>query len=334
MNDAALMRRALELAELGRYSVSPNPMVGCVIARDGAVLAEGWHRRAGEPHAEIEALRICGDARGSTLYTTLEPCAHHGRTPPCADAIIEAGIARVVVAMRDPHKIAAGGMEKLLAARIDVSAGILEEEAQRLNEKFVYAVTHERPYVLLKAGMTLDGKLATIERDSQWITSPAARDASLRLREDYDAIVAGGGTVRDDNPRLTRRLGLSQTRWLRVVLDRDRAVPANANVLTDGGETLHVTDDVDLDDLLADLYKRGVQSLIAEGGALVHAEIIRRKLWQKMIVFIAPVLVGGGDAPSIYSGPPAARLTDAFRFRFESCEFVGPDLMVVGYPMA
>jgi diaminohydroxyphosphoribosylaminopyrimidine deaminase/5-amino-6-(5-phosphoribosylamino)uracil reductase len=326
------MRRALALAERGRYSVSPNPMVGCVVARGGNVIAEGFHHRAGEPHAEIEALRNCDDARGATLYATLEPCAHHGRTPPCADAIVDAGIARVVIAMRDPHKIAAGGIEKLLAAGIEVTAGVCEDEAQRLNEKFVHAVTHERPFVLVKAAMTFDGKLATVERDSQWITSPAAREVSLELREEYDAIVVGGGTVRDDNPHLTRRLGKSSTPWLRVVLDRDRVVPSDATVLTDGGETLHITDDVDLDELLQDLYKRGVQSLIVEGGALLHAEFIRRKLWQKMIAFIAPMIVGGAAAPSIYAGPPARRLTDAWRFGFEKAELVGPDLMVVAYP--
>jgi len=264
---------------------------------------------------------------------TLEPCAHHGRTPPCADAIVDAGVARVVIAMRDPHRIAAGGIEKLLAAGVDVVAGVCEDEARAQNEKFVHAVTHERPFVLMKAAMTLDGKLATVERDSQWITAPAARDVGLALREEYDAIVVGGGTVRDDNPRLTRRLGLASTRWLRIVLDRDRSVPADATVLTDGGETLHITDDVDLDELLADLYRtHHVQSLIVEGGALLHAEFIRRKLWQKMVAFVAPMIVGGGAAPSIYSGPPAARLTEAWRFRFDRVEKVGPDLMITAYP--
>src|SRR5205823_11179927 len=227
MTDEALMRHALELAERGRYSVSPNPMVGCVIARDGVVLAEGWHQRAGEAHAEIEALRRCDDARAATAAVTLEPCAHQGRTPPCVDALIAAGIKRVVVAMRDPHAIATGGLEKLSESGVDVTVGVLEDEARRLNEKFVHAVTQQRPFVILKAAMTLDGKLATVERDSQWITSDAARERSLALREEVDAIVVGGGTVRDDNPRLTRRLGWNTSiqPWLRVVLDRDRVVP-------------------------------------------------------------------------------------------------------------
>jgi len=324
------MRRALNLAERGRYSVSPNPMVGCVIVRDGNVIAEGWHRRAGEPHAEIEALRNV-DARGATMFVTLEPCTHHGRTPPCVDAIIDAGIARVVIAMCDPHDVAAGGIEKLRAIGIEVITGVLENEARRLNEIFIHAVTHRRPFVLLKAGMTLDGKLATVTRESRWITSEAARQKSLELREQYDAILAGGGTVRDDNPRLTRRIGWNTTAWTRVVLDRRRIVPPDAHVLTDGGATIHVTEDVDIETLLSDLYARGIQSLIVEGGSKVLSEFIRRGLWQKMIVFVAPMIVGGDAAPSIFSGEGVAKLTDAYRFRFDRVEMVGGDVMIEVY---
>ncbi len=329
MNDELLMRRALELAERGRYSVSPNPMVGCVLARDGVVLAEGWHQRAGERHAEIVALQACENPRGATAVVNLEPCNHHGRTPPCVDALLAAGVARVVVAMRDPHK--SGGIERLREHGVDVTVGVLEEEARKLNEKFVYAVTHHRPFVIVKAAMTLDGKLATVERDSRWITSDAARERSLALREEVDAIVVGGGTVRDDNPRLTRRLGWNSAiqPWLRVVLDRDRAVPPDARVLTDGGKTVHVTDDVPLETMLRGL---GVQSVIVEGGALVLAQFIEQRLWQKMIVFVAPMIVGGGNAPSIYAGDPVRRLTEAHRLRFDRVEMVGPDLMITAYP--
>jgi diaminohydroxyphosphoribosylaminopyrimidine deaminase/5-amino-6-(5-phosphoribosylamino)uracil reductase len=330
-----LMRRALELAARGRYSVSPNPMVGCVIVRDGNVISEGWHHRAGEPHAEIEALRDC-DARGATMIVTLEPCAHHGRTPPCVDAIIEAGIAHVIVAMRDPHDAAGGGIEKLREAGVEVTTGVLENEARRLNEVFIHAVTHRRPFVLLKAGMTLDGKLATITGESQWITSEASREKSLELREEYDAILAGGGTVRADNPRLTRRLGLntSAAGWTRVILDRSSVVPPDANVLTDGGSTIHITKDLDLDELLADLYERGIHSVIVEGGSQVLSEFIRRGMWQKMILFVAPMVVGGTTAPSIFSGEGVAKLTDAHRFRFDRVEMVGSDVMITAYPMS
>ena len=325
------MRRALDLAARGRYSVSPNPMVGCVIVRDGNVIAEGWHRRAGEPHAEIEALRDV-DARGATMIVTLEPCNHHGRTPPCVDAIIAAGIARVVIAMRDPHDLAAGGVEKLREAGIEVEIGLLEPEAHKLNEVFIHAVTHHRPFVLLKAGMTLDGKLATITRQSHWISSEASRQKSLDLREQYDAILTGGGTIRDDNPMLTRRLGLASTPWTRIVLDRRRIVPRNATVLTDGGATIHITEDVDLDTLLADLYQRGIQSVIIEGGSNVLSSFIRRGLWQKMMVFIAPMIVGGEEAPSIFSDEGVAKLADAYRFRFDAVEVVGNDVMITAYP--
>ena len=328
------MRRALALAARGRYSVSPNPMVGCLLVRDGTVIAEGWHRRAGEPHAEIEALRNVDDARGATMIVTLEPCAHHGRTPPCVDAIIAAGVSRVVIAMRDPHPVAAGGIEKLREAGIDVVTGVLEDEARKLNEIFIHAVTHRRPFVLLKAGMTLDGKLATVTGESKWITSEASRQKSLELREEHDAIVAGGGTVRIDNPHLTRRLGWSTTRWTRVILDRARIVPPDANVLTDGGATIHIVDDVDLDALLADLYERGIHSVIVEGGSAILSEFIRRGLWQKMILFAAPMFVGGADAPSIFGGKGVAKLADAHRFRFERVEVAGGDVMVTAYSLS
>ena len=177
--------------------------------------------------------------------------------------------------------------------------------------------------------MTLDGKLATVERDSQWITSDAARERSLALREEVDAIVVGGGTVRDDNPRLTRRLGWNTSiqPWLRVVLDRDRVVPPDARLLTDGGKTLHITEDVPLEETLRNL---NVQSVIVEGGAQILAQFIEQRLWQKMIVFVAPIVVGGAEAPSIFAGQ-VMRLTDAHRFRFDRAEFVGSDLMIVAY---
>lgn len=327
------MRRALELAERGRYSVSPNPMVGCVLMRDDTAIAEGWHRRAGEPHAEIEALRNT-DARGATMIVTLEPCAHHGRTPPCVDAIIDAGVTRVVVAMRDPHPVAAGGIEKLRNAGIEVIDGVLEDEARKLNEVFVHAVTYRRPFVVLKAGMTLDAKLATVTGDSRWITSEAARQKSLELREEYDAIIAGGGTVLADNPHLTRRLrkNTSVSGWTRVILDRRRIVPPDAHVLTDGGATIHIVDDADPDALLADLYTRGIQSVIVEGGSAVLSEFISRGLWQKMILFVAPMIVGGNTAPSLFSGDGIATLMDAYCFRFDRVEAVGGDVMLTVYP--
>ena len=350
VTDESLMPRALELAERGRYTTAPNPMVGCVIVRDGRILGEGFHERAGEPHAEIVAMRSAGEVRGATMYVTLEPCAHQGRTPPCVDAIVEAGIARVVIATADPHELVNGrGIERLRAAGIEVTAGVCEAEARRQNEKFLWSATQKLPFVLLKAAVTLDGKLATITRDSQWITSEDARERSLLLREEYDAILAGGGTVKTDNPRLTRRLGRSTRPWTRVVLDGDGEIPPHAQIFTDGGRTLLFTSRANLDArpgveivetpgrldiprILGELYARGIHSVIVEGGAVVHGEIIRRGLWQKMIVFVAPMIVGGNGAPSLLPDHAVSRLTDAHRFRFDRVEFVGRDLMITAYP--
>jgi diaminohydroxyphosphoribosylaminopyrimidine deaminase/5-amino-6-(5-phosphoribosylamino)uracil reductase len=350
VSDEHFMQRALALAERGRHSVSPNPMVGCVIVRDGAAIAEGWHERAGEAHAEVHALSAAKDARGATMVVTLEPCSHHGRTPPCADAVIASGVARVVIAMTDPNELVnGGGIAALRAAGIEVVTGVLEAEARRQNEKFVWATSQKLPFVLVKAGMTLDGKLATVTRDSQWITSEAARERSLALREEYDAILVGAGTVKADNPRLTRRLGLATTPWTRVVLDGDGDLPPHAQLLTDGGRTIVFTSApsrlntaaevvpidgrADLRRIFGELYTRGIRSLLVEGGSVVHSEVIRHGLWQKMVLFVAPMLVGGADAPSIFAGEAVSRLTEAYTFRFDRVELVGRDLMVVAYPI-
>jgi diaminohydroxyphosphoribosylaminopyrimidine deaminase/5-amino-6-(5-phosphoribosylamino)uracil reductase len=354
-DDERFMRRALELAEHGRYSTSPNPMVGCVIVREGAIIGEGFHDRAGDPHAEIEAIRAAGeDVRGSTMYVTLEPCAHYGRTPPCVASVIAKNIKRVVIAMRDPNEVVDGrSIAKLEEAGIEVTVGVLEAEARRLNEMFVWSVTRKLPFVILKAAMTLDGKLATVTRESQWITSEIARERSLDLREQVDAILVGSGTILADNPRLTRRLGRNRsiTPWTRVVVDAGGGLSPHAQIFADGGRTIlfssappeglprnvdtittsAIDGRLDLELVLRELYERGVQSLIVEGGSLLHSDFIRRGLWQKMIVFVAPIVVGGAEAPSIFAGQ-VMRLTDAHRFRFDRAEFVGTDLMVIAYP--
>ncbi|MBI2212788.1 MAG: bifunctional diaminohydroxyphosphoribosylaminopyrimidine deaminase/5-amino-6-(5-phosphoribosylamino)uracil reductase RibD [Acidobacteria bacterium] len=357
MNHEKFMRRALELAEMGRYSTSPNPMVGCVIVRDGRVIAEGYHQRAGEPHAEIEALnRATEDPAGATLYVNLEPCSHHGRTPPCADALIRAGIARVVVATGDPHDEVAGrGLDRLRAAGIATEVGLLGEEARKLNEKFLVSVSTGRPFVLLKAAITLDGKLATESRSSRWITSTESRQRSLALREEYDAILVGAGTIATDDPELTRRLGRSTsiTPWMRVVADATGRVPADARVLRDEGHTLLVTSspsriaaspalevlssnsndwDEALDAALAALAALGYRSVIVEGGSAIHSILIRRQLWNKMALFVAPKLIGGRSAPSLFGGDAVTDLADAWAIRFDSVEPVGPDLMITAYP--
>jgi diaminohydroxyphosphoribosylaminopyrimidine deaminase / 5-amino-6-(5-phosphoribosylamino)uracil reductase len=228
---------------------------------------------------------------------------------------------------------------------------VCEPEARRLNEKFAWAIRQKMPFVLLKAALTLDGKLATVTRDSQWITSETAREKSLEIREEYDAILVGSGTVNADNPRLTRRLGRgdSVAGWTRVVLDGDGELPPHAQILSDGGKSIVYTSSrqieqrpglevipsegrVDIAGVLADLYARGIHSVIIEGGAVIHAEVIRRALWQKMLIFLAPMIVGGAEAPSIFGGEAVSRLTDAYRFRFDRVEFAGRDLMITAYP--
>jgi len=350
------MTRALELAERGRFSVSPNPMVGCVIEREGEILGEGFHQRAGEAHAEIEALRSCKeDPRGATAWVTLEPCGHLGRTPPCVDALVKAGIRRVSMAIKDPFPAVNGkGIEALERAGLHVVVGAGAREAALLNEKFLHSVRAERPFVLLKAGMTLDGKLASISRKPLPITSPESRQRSLELREEYDAILVGSGTVISDDPQLTRRLNLntSATPWRRIVVDSIGRMPGAARLLTDGSPTTVFTrfpdsivpapnlelvespgkGRIDLDFVLVTLHSLGIRSIIAEGGSTLHSELIRKRLWQKMTLFVAPTVLGGASAPSIFEDEGIVELTDAPNFRFDRVESLGRDLMITAYP--
>lgn len=351
--DLQWMHRALALAERGRFSASPNPMVGCVVVREDRLIGEGFHLRAGLGHAETEALKSCSEeTEGAVVYVTLAPCNHHGSTPPCTDALTKAKVSRVVVAIDDPHQPGEeSGIESLRRRGIQVDVGLLAEEAARLNEKFLYSQTRDMPFVLLKAGTSLDGKLATVTGQSQWITSEASRRKGLELREEYDAILVGGGTVASDNPLLTRRLGWNSSvnGWLRVVVDSDGNVPARAAILSDNERTLIYTSGperlsarqelevvgvggpVALTELLSDLHARGVQSLMIEGGAVVLSQFIREALWQKMVLFVAPIFVGG-NAPAILQLNGITSLEEAQRFRFQSCEMVGSDLMVTAYP--
>lgn len=319
------MRRALTLAARGRYRTSPNPMVGAVVVRDGARVGEGWHRAVGGPHAEVEALREAGEAaRGATVVVTLEPCRHHGRTPPCVDALVAAGVQRVIVGHLDPdERMRGGGVEALRRAGIDVATGLLADEAIRLNLRYLVPKLLGRPLVTLKWAMSLDGRIATEQGESQWITSPPARRWALALREEHDAVLVGSGTVLADDPRLDRRLGLAGEAGLRVVLDRRLRVGPGARLLAGGGPVLLYTESNDTarqrelasrgasvvplpavtpSSVLADLARRGVGSVLVEGGAEVAASFVRAGAFDRVLVAVAPLLIGGERARGPLAG--------------------------------
>ncbi|MBM3464963.1 MAG: bifunctional diaminohydroxyphosphoribosylaminopyrimidine deaminase/5-amino-6-(5-phosphoribosylamino)uracil reductase RibD [Armatimonadetes bacterium] len=295
------MRRALELAARALGDTSPNPVVGAVLVRDGEIVGDGWHQRAGLPHAEVEALAAAGDrARGATLYVTLEPCNHQGRTPPCTEAVLQAGIARVVAAVADSNPLARGGLAWLRERGVEVSCGLLEDEARRLNRFFFTWIARRRPFVTLKWAMTLDGRAATASGHSQWITGPEARALVHCERAAHDAVLVGIGTVLADNPRLDARVdGVSKPR-LRVVLDPRGRTPADARVLDPSlGPTL-VLPTRDLSEVLRGLAARDVLSVFVEGGPTVHGAFLRAGLVDRVLAFVAPKGVGGrAAAPAV-----------------------------------
>jgi diaminohydroxyphosphoribosylaminopyrimidine deaminase/5-amino-6-(5-phosphoribosylamino)uracil reductase len=323
--DHAHMAQALRLAERGLFTTQPNPRVGCVIAHDDQVVGEGWHQRAGEAHAEVLALREAGDrAQGATAYVTLEPCAHHGRTPPCADALIAAGVARVVIAAEDPFPEVDGrGMQKLRAAGIEVQAGLMREQAREINVGFFCRIERGRPFVRLKLAMSLDGRTALASGESRWITSEAARTDVQRWRARSSAILAGSGTVLADDPRLTVRLPGEQrgVAPLRVVLDRDLRVPASFQVLDTSAPTLLLHDAglasiqnipsgvghagvpldalgrLDLHAVLAALAERDVNELHVEAGARLGGALLTAGLVDELLLYVAPVLLGHEARP-------------------------------------
>jgi diaminohydroxyphosphoribosylaminopyrimidine deaminase/5-amino-6-(5-phosphoribosylamino)uracil reductase len=354
------MRRALELAERGRGVTSPNPMVGAVVVREGVVVGRGYHRRAGEAHAETEALRQAGDgACGATLYVTLEPCNHHGRTPPCVDAIIRAGIARVVVAAADPNpRVRGGGGRALQAAGVEVAIGCREAEARAANRAFFTAAERQRPHVTLKWAMTLDGKIAAFDRRARWITGGAARREGHRLRSLSDAVVVGIGTVLADDPALDVRL---ETPWprepFRVVVDSRARLPVTARLLRAGtasravvaitdkapgervalleavGATVLVCksadDRVDVADLAARLFAMDVTAMLVEGGGELHASFVEAGLVDRVAVFVAPRLIGGMSAPTAVAGRGLS-LADALRVASTTVREIEGDWLIEG----
>ncbi|HEV7886241.1 MAG TPA: bifunctional diaminohydroxyphosphoribosylaminopyrimidine deaminase/5-amino-6-(5-phosphoribosylamino)uracil reductase RibD [Acidimicrobiales bacterium] len=320
MDDEACMRRAVELAASVRAATSPNPWVGCVIDASGERF-EGATRPPGGPHAEVVALQQAGErARGATLYTTLEPCSHHGRTPPCADAVIAAGIGRVVVGIEDPDPLVAGqGVARLREAGIDVAVGVGADEVQAQLAPYLKHRRTGRPWVVLKLAASLDGRTAAPDGASRWITSEPARTDAHRLRAESDAVLVGAGTVRQDDPSLTVR-HVEGRDPLRVVLGRGTQPTAKVE------PAVHL--EGDLDTVLDDLGARGVLQLLVEGGATVAHAFHQARLVDRYVLYLAPALFGGDDAHPLFKGPGAQTMDDVWRGRIASVERLGPDLKV------
>ena len=352
--DHEFMARALRLAESGLYSATPNPRVGCVLVRDGSIVGEGWHEKAGGPHAEVHALQSAGDlARGATAYVTLEPCSHHGRTPPCCEALLAAGIERVVAAMQDPNPLVAGqGLAWLRDAGLAVDCGLLANEARELNIGFVSRMERGRPWVRLKAAASLDGRTALENGSSQWITGPDARRDGHRWRARACAILTGIGTVRDDDPQLTVRDVDTARQPLRVVVDSRLEIDPSARVLQGervlvvaavenhllasiiearGAEVIFLPNDagkVDLQALMRELAKRGINELHVEAGFKLNGSLLREGLVDELLLYLAPGLIGDASR-GLFDLPALEDLSGKRALQWRDVRQVGSDLRVV-----
>jgi diaminohydroxyphosphoribosylaminopyrimidine deaminase / 5-amino-6-(5-phosphoribosylamino)uracil reductase len=354
LTDYAHMSHALQLAERGLYSTDPNPRVGCVLVNDGTVVGTGWHEVAGGPHAEIHALHNAGtNARGATAYVTLEPCCHHGKTPPCTDALIAAGVARVVAAMTDPNpKVGGQGLQQLRDAGIAVDSGLLESQALALNPGFVQRMRRGRPWVRCKSALSLDGKTALANGQSQWITGDAARLDVQRWRARSSAIVTGIGTVLADDPSLTVRIdtGMNPVRQpLRVVLDRQLRIAPHAKLLAQPGNSLIFTTVADvqrvaalqrervqvvtlpelgLDAVLARLAQQQCNEVWIEAGATLSGALLSAGLVDELVLYVAPELLGD-TARGLFQMPGLSALTDAVLLEYSDVRMVGKDMRIV-----
>jgi diaminohydroxyphosphoribosylaminopyrimidine deaminase/5-amino-6-(5-phosphoribosylamino)uracil reductase len=363
--DEQYMKMALDLAARARGRTSPNPMVGSVIVKNGAVVGRGYHKKAGTPHAEIHALKEAGEAaRGATIYVTLEPCCHHGRTGPCTEAILSAGIKRAVVAMTDPNPLVAGkGLDILRKAGVEVVSGLLAEEAAKLNEVFIKYISTGMPFVLLKTAMSLDGKIAAYTGHSRWITGSASRAYVHHLRDSYDAILIGIGTLMADNPSLTARLscpedGVKGKDPVRVIVDSLARTPPEAKVLTQisaaptiiaitaaapeervqklvaAGAQIIIAGNgpkIDLPYLFKSLTAIDITSILIEGGAAVNASVLEQKLADKLLWFIAPKIIGGKEAPGPVGGRGVAAVSEALLLERISVQRFEEDICLEGY---
>ncbi|MBM4146737.1 MAG: bifunctional diaminohydroxyphosphoribosylaminopyrimidine deaminase/5-amino-6-(5-phosphoribosylamino)uracil reductase RibD [Nitrospira sp.] len=354
MNDEFYIKRTLRLASKAKGLTSPNPMVGAVIVKNGEIIAEDFHRKPGAPHAEPLALEKAGKkVRGAVLYVNLEPCCHTDkRTPPCTKAIINSGIKRVVIGMLDPNpKVAGKGAMELQNAGIEVRSGILEDESKILNEFYVKHVTTGKPFVILKTAMTLDGKIATPEGQSKWITCEKARKIVLRLRSRVDAIMTAIGTVKSDDPQLTARVKIGKNP-LRIVIDPHLEIPLNAKILKMPPQTIIVTntrnlksiyleksginmlyykEKLNLKWLMEQLGKMEISSVLIEGGSSLNSHALEDGVIDKIMFFIAPIIIGGRESFPAVGGKTYKRLEEAYRIKDLKIKRIGDDLLIEGY---
>ena len=360
--DEKFMKLALSLAEQARGRTNPNPMVGAVIVRDGQILGRGYHRKVGTPHAEIHAIADAGEqTKDATIYVSLEPCSHYGRTGPCTQAIIDAGLSRVVMAMTDPNPMVSGRGKSILENHgIQVKTGVLENEARKLNEAFIKYITTRQPFVIMKTAMSLDGKIATASGRSQWISSEDSRKMVHRIRDEVDAILVGIGTTLHDNPSLTTRLPDDQGQdATRIILDSRARIPLESKVLNldssartiivvtpnapqekiaqikQRAEVLIVPENngrVDLQILMEKLGQMEIMSVLLEGGAEVNASALKAEIVDKVMAFIAPKLIGGSGSPGPIGGEGIQYLSEAVSLTDISVTRVGKDILITGIP--
>ncbi|MCK5836181.1 MAG: bifunctional diaminohydroxyphosphoribosylaminopyrimidine deaminase/5-amino-6-(5-phosphoribosylamino)uracil reductase RibD [Desulfobacula sp.] len=363
MNDHDYMRMALSLAKKGKGFTSPNPCVGAVVVKNDQIVGKGWHRAAGKAHAEVEAIDDAhGNTRGATIYVTLEPCNHFGKTPPCTHKIIRSGITRVVIGCSDPNPyVKGGGIEYLKKNNIHVETGVLEKEAQTLIEDFIwYARTQKTPFVILKCASTLDGQIATSTGDSKWITNEKSRALVHELRHEVDAILIGSGTLHADNPSLTSRIENTITKDpIRIILDSKLSIDEAAKVIcqesnagtiivTGPGATVDKKDRLekkgvqilevplknqrlDLSQLMIKLGEMSILSLLIEGGGKVSASALKEGIVNKVLFFLAPRLMGGSDGTPVFDGMGPEKIKDAFALKNVGVEMIDDDLLVTGY---
>ncbi len=360
MTDHDYMRLAIELAASTNGQTSPNPLVGAVVVKDNQIVGMGAHLKAGEAHAEVHAINMAGEkAKDATIYVTLEPCSHYGRTPPCADLLIKSEVKRVVIASTDPNPLVAGkGIEKLRKAGIEVDVGLLRGEAEKLNEVFFHYIATGMPYVTLKSATSLDGKIATISGESKWITSEESRLDVHKYRHQHDGILVGVNTIIKDDPELTTRLPLGGKNPIRIILDTNLRTPIDAKIVNDNkaptwiiigqnvaddkiiaikerhAEVIQLPSDaLNILDVLKELGEKGITSLFVEGGSQINGSFIKAKAINQVLTYIAPKIIGGALAPTSIGGEGFEKMSDVLALQIKSVETIGPDIKIISKPI-